>query len=348
MTQEFCTSTLSRDCTTANRLTGLWESLFKKSPIRHEDNFFQLGGTPALANALFERIASECGREFSPLTIYQAPTINALASILDTPELPKFPPLVRLRSGSKREPVFLVHGMGGSVMEFFQFAEHTTFDRPIYAFHRKGIDGWDIPFSRVEDLAAHCVTAIREIQPRGPYYLAGFSLGGLIALEIAQQIRRDGHDVAFLGVIETFPHWKYLAWNEKAKISWSLAKRLRDKILHRARIIDDEGGDKCQAVGDFPRIGPAFAPIMARSGDCDVEMWKQYRPRHYPGKIDFFLRSEGGAKFPKDPKLVWSPLSKELVVETVPGDHLGVLSQHFAALAAAFSRRVSAVRASED
>ena len=231
MSQERCVSTFLPKNATATRLTGLWESLLGKSPIGADDNFFKLGGTPTLANALFERIASECGRELSPLTIYQAPTIAALASLLDQEQLPQFPPLVRLRSGGERTPVFLIHGMGGSIMEFFDFAELATFDRPIYALQRQGVDGWSAPFSRVEDLAAHHIGAIRKIQPSGPYYLAGFSLGGLIALEIAQQIKPQGEEVAFLAMIETFPHWKYLAWNENAKVSWSLAKRLRDKIL---------------------------------------------------------------------------------------------------------------------
>jgi len=330
---------------TRSWLTEIWERLFERAPVSPDDDFFALGGTPETANLLFEQIALVSGRELSPLTIYQAPTIAAISAILEARELPRFPAVVPLKIGNPESPIFMVHGLGGSVMEFFRMVGHLRFERSIFGLHRKGIDGWDQPFTRVEDLATHYINAVRAIQPSGPYYFVGFSLGGLIALEMAQQAKRGGDGVAFLAMIETFPHWKYLRLREKAKVATSLAKRLRDKALYRVRGLDDEGGDKCQSVGDYPRIGPAFAPIMERSGDSDIRMWKRYRPKYYPGTIHFFVRTEGGAKFPKDPRFVWAPLAQEFVVESIPGDHLGVMSRNFETLADKLSRRIALLRA---
>ncbi len=99
-------------------LTPIWQRVLQLSSVGVDDNFFDLGGDSALALELFNEIAQVTGRELPPVMIYQAPTISALAALLEQPTASRVPPLVQLKSGSKEPPVFIAHGLGGSVMDF--------------------------------------------------------------------------------------------------------------------------------------------------------------------------------------------------------------------------------------
>src|SRR5271167_1040481 len=105
-------------------LLPIWQRILQQSSVHVEDNFFELGGDSSLALQLFNEIAKACGRELPPVTIYQAPTITALAALLEEPATPRFPPLVLMKSGTEEPPVFLAHGLGGSAMDFFQPVKH--------------------------------------------------------------------------------------------------------------------------------------------------------------------------------------------------------------------------------
>ena len=109
-------------------LTPIWQRVLQLSSIRVDDNFFDLGGDSSLALQLFTEIAQVCGRELPPVMIYQAPTIAALAALLEQSSAPRFPALVLLKAGAEEPPVFIAHGLGGSVMDFFQLVKHMESD----------------------------------------------------------------------------------------------------------------------------------------------------------------------------------------------------------------------------
>src|SRR5271167_511306 len=102
-------------------LTQIWQRILRRASIGSGENFFDLGGDPWLAIALCREIERVTGRLLSPLVIYQAPTIAALAAFLETPNAPPFAKCVLLKSGDLGPPVFLVHGLGGNILEFFEF-----------------------------------------------------------------------------------------------------------------------------------------------------------------------------------------------------------------------------------
>ncbi len=133
---------------------------------------------------LFNEIAKSCNRELPPVTIYHAPTIAALAALLEQQASPRLPSLVELKAGTSGKPVFIAHGLGGSAMEFFQVVKHVEAPNAIYGMQARGTDGMDEPLDQIEDMAQFHIDAIREIQPNGPYLLVGYSLGGLVVLEM--------------------------------------------------------------------------------------------------------------------------------------------------------------------
>jgi len=179
-------------------LTPIWQRLLQHSPILPDDNFFELGGDSSIAVELFNEIAKACGRELPPVTIYHASTIAGLASLLEQTISPRLPSLVQLRPGTTGKPVFIAHGLGGSAMEFFQLVKHIDAPNPIYGMQARGTDGMDEPLDSIEDMAQFHLNAIREFQPQGPYFLVGYSLGGLVTLEMARRLTEKGEQVALL------------------------------------------------------------------------------------------------------------------------------------------------------
>lgn len=306
-----------------NVLTAIWRRVLQVQSVDIEDNFFDLGGDSSLALKLFTEIAQECGRELPPVTIYQAPTITGLAALLERPTAPRFPPLVLLKAGTQEPPVFLAHGLGGSAMDFFQPVKHIQSERPIYGLQARGIDGIEEPFERIEDMAEFHLDAIKKIQPHGPYLLIGYSLGGLVTLEIAQRLSASREKVALLAMLDAYPHIRHLSLGQRVRLSARRASRgLRNLRASRAY---------------QPPDGVSFSPTLQRVRDSAYRALTRYRPRSYHGEIKF-VGAAISSVFPDDPVAVWAKLVDKFEVETVPGDHLGMITTCYESLAAMLSR----------
>ena len=302
-------------------LTPIWQRVLQLSSVGIEDSFFELGGDSALALELFHEIALHCGRELPPVMIYHAPTIAALAAVLEQPSSPRVPPLVQLKIGSEKPPVFIAHGLGGSVMDFFQVVKYIVTPHAIHGLQAKGIDGDEEPLDLIEDMARYSLDAVRELQPHGPYFLIGFSLGGLVTLEMAQQLAADGQKIGLLAMLDSYPHVSHLSQWQRARLSAHQTYRRLAKRLHWLGV-----SSPYQTV-----LAASPSPSLQRFRDSSYRALERYRPRFYPGKINF-VRAAIPTDFPADPAAVWSHLAQELDVDTVPGDHLGILTTHFQSL----------------
>jgi acetoacetyl-CoA synthetase len=306
-------------------LIPIWRRVLHSSSIGVNDDFFDLGGDPSLALQLFTEIGQVCNREIPPVTIYQAPTIAALAALLEQPVPPRFPALVLLKAGTKKPPVFLAHGLGGSVLDFFPLVRCIETQHPIYGMQARGLDGLDEPLEHIEDMAQFYLDAIREVQPYGPYLLVGYSLGGLVALEMAQRLSVAGEKIALLAILDGYPNKRYLSLGQRIRLATRKAKR-------RLHTLGELRGGHSQ-----PPVSESFTPAMQRMRNSANLALTRYRPRFYPGKIKF-VRAEIFSGFPEDAAAVWTPLADEFEVETVPGDHMGIMATHFESLASVLSR----------
>ena len=309
-------------------LTPIWQRVLQLSAVGIDDDFFDLGGDSSLALQLFHEIAQACGRELPPVTIYQARTIAALAALLEQTTTPRFPALVLLKPGADKTPIFLAHGLGGSVIDFFQPVRCIESEHPIYGLQSKGIDGLDEPPERIEDMAEFYLHALRELQPRGPYILIGYSLGGLVALEMAQRLTAKGERIALLCMIDAYPNIRYLPFGQQIR----LAARLACRGLHIL-------GNSSENALYQPPAGIILTPPMKRIRESAYLALTRYRPRFYRGKIKF-VRAAVVTGFPADAEAVWTPLAEEIEVETVPGDHLGMIATHYDHLASVLSRHL--------
>ena len=179
------------------KLIKIWEELLGVKPIGVKDNFFDLGGHSLLATRLIARIEKSLGN-VSLSNLFQSPTIESLARELRQRKKAKEDSaLVLLRNGGSRPPLFL-HGAS------FELSRYLGEDQPCYGIRPHGQDGRKAP-ATVEEMAADYLKQIRGVQPQGPYLIGGFSFGGLVAYEMAQQLRQSGQEVALLVLIDPTP-----------------------------------------------------------------------------------------------------------------------------------------------
>ena len=179
------------------KLTRIWEELLGTRPVGVKDNFFDLGGHSLLATRLIARIEKTLGN-VSLSDLFQSPTIESLARELRQKKKAKEDSaLVLFRNGGRRPPLF-VHG--GS----FELSRYLGEDQPCYGIRPHGQDGRRAP-ATVEEMAADYVKQVRGVQPQGPYLIGGFSFGGLVAYEMAQQLRQSGQEVGLLVLIDPTP-----------------------------------------------------------------------------------------------------------------------------------------------
>src|SRR5947209_1803900 len=202
--------------TTVETLTLIWRRVLQRSPISPEDSFFDIGGTDALADLLCSEIGQVYGRPLPSATLRQAPTIAALAAILEKPTPRRPSPFVHLKAGSEKPPIFIAHGLCGTV-QFTELAKHIRTGHPIYGIQGKGLDEIEEPLERVEDMARFYLEALEELYPQDPYILIGYSFGGLVALAMAHRLSDTGKNVALLVLSDASPHPRYMAYPQRIR-----------------------------------------------------------------------------------------------------------------------------------
>ena len=315
-------------------LSQIWQRLLQVPTIAPDDNFFELGGDSALAVQLFGEIADLYGRRLPPVMIYHVPTISSLATLLEERSAPELSPLITLKDGDHPTPIYIASGLGGGPAEFFQLVKHLRVPHPVYGLQPKGIEGFDEPCERIEDMADFYLRAILQFQPHGPYILAGYSLGGLVALEMARSLSRKGEKIASLVMIDSYPDSNRLARGQFLRL---LAQRLKRRVTNFGRTPRTE-----IRLGGLPNEEAIsrFAPALDRVKQAAYKALRSYEPEPYSGAVTF-IRAEETTDFPEDPRAVWSALLPNLTVRTVPGDHLAMLTTHYEKLASVLNNELS-------
>jgi acyl-CoA synthetase (AMP-forming)/AMP-acid ligase II/thioesterase domain-containing protein/acyl carrier protein len=186
-----------------SRLQALWASALGCPNVGLHDEFFTLGGDSLQAVELFLRIEKVLGCQLPRSVLFEASTVAEMAKRIETTTLAHC--LVPIQPTGNRPIFFGVHDVNGQVLNFRPLAQHLGEDQPFYGIQSIGIDGSEAPLARIEDMAARYISEICRIQPTGPYYLGGYSMGGLVAFEMARQLRAMGQDVGILALLDTYP-----------------------------------------------------------------------------------------------------------------------------------------------
>jgi amino acid adenylation domain-containing protein len=318
------------------QLARIWEEVLGVRPVGVRDNFFELGGHSLLAVRLFSLIEKRLGKKLPLTTVFQGATVEHLAGILrQQATAGPTSSLVAIQPGGTKRPLFLVHPAGGHVFPYIHLARFLGPDQPFYGLQARGLEDGQDPHTRIEDMAAWYIQALQTVQPTGPYLLGGWSMGGVVAFEMAQQLHAQGQRVALLALLdgriptpdETFPEEDSEAIGlveQYFGISFgpmeSLAELPKDDQL--AFMLE-----QAKSAGLVPEeLDVSQARRFVKLLRSDLRATQNYGLHLYPGRITFFKASETPAGQSPDPTLGWSEwASGGVEIHVVPGNHANLM-----------------------
>ncbi|HEY7415633.1 MAG TPA: amino acid adenylation domain-containing protein, partial [Ktedonobacteraceae bacterium] len=178
------------------QLVQIWENILQIHPISVTDNFFALGGHSFLAVGLMSQIQKRFNYKLPLSILFQKGNIESLANVLRKQNIAQMrSPVVAIQPRGSKLPFFCVHPAGGDILIYYNLAHHLGSDRPFYGLQDPGIYEEAVQYSSIEELAAFYIEALLTVQPEGSYMLGGYSFGGNVAFEMAQQLQKQGREV---------------------------------------------------------------------------------------------------------------------------------------------------------
>ncbi|MEU3872946.1 MULTISPECIES: amino acid adenylation domain-containing protein [Streptomyces] len=182
-------------------LSQIFAEVLKLPRVGIDDSFFELGGDSIVSIQLMSRIRAVFGTELPNQTIFQTPTVAGISELLGTGSQAQghgFEVLLPLRTGGSQPPLFCLHPVGGVGWMYTGLMRHLHRDYPLYAVQARGLAKEEPLPATLPEMAADYLERIREVQPQGPYHLLGWSMGALLAQEIAVRLTAQGEEVALL------------------------------------------------------------------------------------------------------------------------------------------------------
>lgn len=328
------------------RLAALWADVLGVEKVGVHDDFFDLGGQSILATRLAARVRDELGSDFPVAELLTGPTVEQMARAVSGEKGPVRLPLVPLQTFGERPPLFVVHPAGGHVVCYRELAYLLSAGQPVIALQPRGIeDGGQPPISEIEEMAAFYVEAVRGMRPAGPYRVAGWSFGGVVAWEMAQQLMAAGHEVDLLALFDTAPNTPegmMINAGDPAEIVWQTVAGLAGHAAAARVNVDElrglEGREQALAMlrkMDLPRLLPesrvddVLALTTVRAANLQAQA--AYKPRPYPGHLTYFRTVGSDDTEGRSPGLeFWSALADGgVTAHRVAGSHGTILQDPY-------------------
>jgi thioesterase domain-containing protein/acyl carrier protein len=335
------------------RLLEICREVLGIESVGATDDLLALGLQSLHAVRLFAEIEKRFGHSLPLTSLFRAPTIEGLTNLMNQPAPSNgSPSLVPIQPQGSQSPFFCVHEFFGDVFCYANLARHLGHDQPFYALEARGLDGAEEPFTDIATMAAHYIEVIRTVQPQGPYALGGLCFGGVVAFEMAQQLRLKGEAVSLVALLDSgvnsrrgrvawwgsflrnlprdLPSW-LIGAVQLNRFQW--ATLLRQKIrmtrasLRHAFRLSRNGS---QQDGVPVRVQELWELSERHSKVARAQYWaiNEYKPRVYPGRVTLFRARMQPFFSTHDPDKGWRQLAVGGVdIRVVPGNHLGMLQE---------------------
>jgi thioesterase domain-containing protein len=312
----------------AKQLLPIWNQTIQRANGEVAQDFFEAAGGIGTALKLLTQIKNAGFGQFPPILLYRAPTLDHLVELIAGPRPIPFSGAIRLKVGAPDKTVFFAHGLDGTVTEFASLTEHIGTSHQIFGIQARGSDGCAPPDQTLELMAEFHFQEICKTQPLGTYYLVGHSLGGLVMLETARRLIASKRSVGLLTMIDSFPHLKRIPLSDRLKV-------YRQRLLNLSRHL-------AQSKSELP-INSETIRVNSIAPDATgvaVRSWEKYSPSSYEGNVRF-IRAAVSIEFPENPGSIWGKWIKHLTLESVPGNHRTILTEHVRALGDALTRHLN-------
>jgi amino acid adenylation domain-containing protein len=309
---------------TENALAEIWRDLLGLEALPGpDDDYFELGGDSLTAFEVFDRIETHSGQSLSPNILLEASSLAALAAFVDSGE--ERGRLIKLHPGGHHIPAVYVHSGAGGMPTVRALSDALGPDQPLY-----GIQAYEDPdiqhgHSRtVTEAAAECLVALRDAQPEGPYILAGHSIGGHVAFEMATRLVAAGETVLLLGLLDpSAPHtarWKGRVAARALQLIGRAPQHRRVRV-HSAVWSALARRLRARRTSVAPQLDPDSDVWMRTLGEIE----KAYRPPRYSGRVVTYATVDG-AVYTGSWTLGWERyVNGPIEGRRVEGDHLSML-----------------------
>lgn len=293
-------------------LCAIWCKLLGLEQVSVHDNFFEIGGHSLLGIQMLAHVERQLGRKLAVKTLFQSPTIAKLAAVINGKELPevKWKNLSLIQPKGDRPPFFCVHGDEANVF----IPQHLGEGQPFFAFFHQGEDGLAITYKTTRGIAEHYIKELRQARPHGPYFLGGYSFGGIVAFEMACQLAAQGESVPLVALFDTYSPQENV---QMVKDEQKLHEPLKRVVLRRlVKYYLDRGKPLPPKLRHFYIIDTYGTAI------------EQYRPNVFPGRLTL-IRTRTG---PGTQDMGWGALARDGVeVRLTDGDHYSLVKEPYVA-----------------
>ncbi len=318
-------------------VADIWIEYLGVKKVGVHDNFFELGGHSLIAVQVMTRIEKETGKRLPLAALFETSTVEKLSQLLEIgAKSITWDSLVPIKPKGNKMPLYMVHGAGLNVLLFNTLAMSMSPEQPVYGLQAKGLNGVDEPLSNIEDIAAYYIAAIMEQNPTGPYALAGYSFGGIIAFEMAKQFDKLGKEVKMLAMFDTYayksPHFD--PWLIKF---YKRSRFFKDKVIYNASlkgsikdtIIDKSTSIKRKFIRNYWKL--RYGKDQKQTGffgySNKIDEMNIYAEKHYQLKpqniaVEVF-RAENRTFYMDDfENLGWANYAmKGVNIHKIPGEH---------------------------
>ncbi|MFI1919700.1 amino acid adenylation domain-containing protein [Nocardia sp. NPDC020380] len=279
-------------------VTGIWIRVLGHDEFAGNDDFFDVGGDSLLATWVVTELAQVLGRPVELSLLLEYGTVDELAAALESADVlaaqQRFSQIVTLRPGNSGRTVYFVHPLGGELLAYRELALASTAPMRLLGI---GWTGASPKFgSTLADIAHHHVEQLRVVEPDGPYWLAGWSFGGVLAFEIARQLRAAGAEVAFLGLFDANPVIDPITGLPMGRTPFlemldTVAARLDDPSTTDAELTDLTSGPTWLQLMGAPlqaRSSTGYLRTVLDTARACMNAAMRYEPQPYSGPVHLF------------------------------------------------------------
>jgi thioesterase domain-containing protein len=324
------------------QLLKLWQSMLGVDTIAEDTNVFSLGVSSLSILRLVTRMNGLYSMGFGLASLISAPTVRMVAELVRRRYAPNTATsLVPIQPVGTKSPLYIVHGAGGNVVNFYSLTTRIGSDQPVYGVQAQALEANERALLSIKDMAAHYLKEIRRVQPKGPYHFLGYSFGGIVVLEMAHQLRAVGETVGMLGMLDTRAK-EYMPEQSNGASSGKTAKAKEGRLLEYIRRNKGHGSSKAWFrffTQDLKERRVRYVTVLAAKMFSTMPVFlkdtheinsyaaRRYRPKPFPGKLTLFRalkQTDDGTASDND----WGPIFEQGVeVHDIPGDHWQVLSE---------------------